>query len=162
MSTWTWIPFCSKPFNPRDTHAQGFTGASYDSFEGLVTYEFNKKVNVSFRAEQYHNPNHFINAAPFGEMSYPFAEDISGPPFPIWSAIAGSFNDVTGGMNYKPRKNIFIRPELRYDWQSGNYGVRAFGQNNLIIDSIYYDSPNPAANTYSSQFLAGIDTVINF
>jgi hypothetical protein len=182
------IPFCSQPFNPfspstyiynPDSTPRGFTGAFYDSLEGLVTYEFNKKVNVSFRAEQYHNPNHFFNAAPFAEMAYPYAENLANPhahgednsvPFPIWSAIGGSFNDITGGMNYKPRKNIFIRPELRYDWQSGNYGVRAFGQNNLIIDSVYNSTDghsrvcckNGENWTYSSQFLAGIDTTINW
>jgi hypothetical protein len=167
MSQVIGIPFCSQPFNPFTTSTRGFTGAWYDSIGGLVTYEFTKKMNVSFRAEQYHNPNKFFNQSPMAEMKFPYAENFSGPPFPIWGAIGGSFNNITGGMNYKPRKNIFIRPELRYDWQSGNYGVNAFGQNNLIINRVYnsYDTAGYANGenwTHSSQVFAGIDTTINF
>ena len=126
----------------------GFTGASYLSFEGLVTYNFNKKWNVSFRPEQFRNPN--------GYFLEPMAAAISnangtfkGAP-PDWGGIKGAFNDVTGGVNYKPTIYSLIRAEVRYDWQSGNYLANGFGQG------------NPNGVTSSSQFEAGIETVMYF
>ena len=57
---------------------------------------------------------------------------------------------MSWGFNYNPVRFARIRPEVRYDWQSGNYRVNAFGQN------------NPNGYTASSQFFAGIDTIITF
>jgi hypothetical protein len=50
--------------------------------------------------------------------------------------FAGNFWALTWGLNYLPTNNIVIRPELRYDWYSGNPGetgggapARPYGRN---------------------------------
>ena len=129
----------------------GFTGASYLSYEGLVTYNFNAKTNVSFRAEQFRNPNGFFlepMAAGLDNYYGPFS-GASGAP-PCWGCIKGAFNDMAFGLNYNVTTHARIRPEIRYDWQSGNYQYNAFGQE------------NPNGVTSSSQVLAAIDAVVYF
>ena len=156
-----------------------FTGASYLSYEGRVHYEFNKKLNATFRIEQFRNPNAYFGQPMFAALNYPSYTGLSanastgcwsysestcydGPP--IWGAAKGAFNDITGGINYNPVKWMRIRPEIRYDWQSGNYGIPLFGQNNLIL---YTDSATTSNgfftnNTESSQVTAAVDTVFYF
>ena len=135
----------------RNACTSNFTGASYNSEEGRVTYEFNKKLNATFRVEQFHNPNGFFGQPMFASWNN---YNSAGPP--IWSsAVKGSFNDVTWGANYNPDVHFRIRPEIRYDWQSGNYGFPAFGQNNLLISTW-------TGGTKSSQVTAAIDTVFYF
>lgn len=46
--------------------------------------------------------------------------------FPV-TAVPGEFNAVTLGINYKINKSAILRPEVRYDWQTGNNGINAFG-----------------------------------
>jgi hypothetical protein len=48
---------------------------------------------------------------------------VSGSPFrgnPNQGGFAGDFYSITGGVNYTPHPNITFRPEVRYDWFSGN------------------------------------------
>jgi len=153
----------------------GFTGASYVSEEGRVTYEFNKKLNATFRIEQFHNPNAFFGEPMFAALNYPWYAGLSGQDCynsggsgdycyegpPIWGAAKGSFNDISWGANYNPNVHFRIRPEIRYDWQSGNYGVPLFGQNNLLIWTNPSDT-HYTSNTESSQLTAAIDTVFYF
>jgi hypothetical protein len=164
-------PLCrggGSDFNPG---APAFNGASYDSITAHVTYSFNKKTNASFRIEQFHNPNAYFGEPPFAAINYPWytgkyqatgecydSEAYCYPGPPVWGAVTGAFNEITGGMNYNPNVHVRIRPEIRYDWQSGNYGIPAFGQNNLLIEK----APYVTYNTESSQFTAAIDTVFYF
>ena len=63
--------------------------------------------------------------------------------FPV-TAAPSDFNALTVGLKYDATKNIVIRPELRYDWQSHNNGVNAFGggtakkQTTLSADVVFY------------------------
>ena len=34
---------------------------------------------------------------------------------------AGSYYNLTGGVNWKPHANLIVRPEVRYDWFAGTY-----------------------------------------
>jgi hypothetical protein len=146
-----------------------FTGASFDDITAHVTYSFNKKLNASFRVEQFHDPNAYFGEPPFSALSYPQYTGLSGTTCgseggycydgpPIWGAVEGAHNDVTGGINYNPNIHFRIRPEIRYDWQSGSYGIPMFGQNNLLIES----GPGYTTNTSSSQVTAAIDTILYF
>jgi hypothetical protein len=33
--------------------------------------------------------------------------------------FAGAFNDLSLGLNWRPNKNIVLRPEVRWDWYDG-------------------------------------------
>ncbi len=50
---------------------------------------------------------------------------------------------ITGGLNWKPKSWLIIRPEVRYDWSTAH--VNVFNNNQA-----------------NNQFLIGIDTVISF
>ena len=130
----------------------GFTGASYLSFEGQVTYNLTKATvnfpptarwNTTVRVENFQNPNGYFNAPPQTQANVP-------ENFPDWSAVRSSLNDISWGVNYNPQSHLRIRPEIRYDWQSGNYQFNAFGHN------------NPNGITASSQVTASLDTVFYF
>lgn len=60
------------------------------------------------------------------------------------AAVRSDFNAVTLGLTYKINKSAILRPEVRYDWQSGNNGVNAFGggtadkQTTLSTDLVIY------------------------
>ncbi len=48
---------------------------------------------------------------------------VSGSPVrgnPNQGSFAGNFYSLTGGLNYLPHPNLLIRPEIRYDWFSGD------------------------------------------
>ncbi len=38
---------------------------------------------------------------------------------PVYGGYAGNFWAASWGLNYKPTRNIIVRPELRYDWFDG-------------------------------------------
>ncbi len=60
---------------------------------------------------------------------------------------AGSYYNLTGGVNWKPHTNITVRPEVRYDWFSGTYRPGGLPYDNATKDN---------------QFSLGFDVVILF
>jgi len=62
--------------------------------------------------------------------------------------FSGSFTELTLGLNWKPKANIFIRPEVRWDWYDGSTN----GGGQLPFD----------AGNSSSQFTVATDLVITF
>lgn len=60
---------------------------------------------------------------------------------------AGSYYNLTAGINYRPHANLMFRPEIRYDWFSG-----VFQQNSLPFDS----------GRDNEQFSAGFDVIFTF
>lgn len=65
---------------------------------------------------------------------------------------AGSYNDLSLGLNWNPRGNkcLLVRPEVRWDWTTD--GVRAFGG----------FAPGTRQFTDSSQFLFAADVIWRF
>ena len=61
--------------------------------------------------------------------------------------LAGHFYEVTGGLNWSPRSNLMIRPEVRYDWFDGQSltGLLPF---------------NAGTDTY--QFTYAVDMIFQF
>jgi hypothetical protein len=61
--------------------------------------------------------------------------------------FAGNFYDVTIGLNYHPNANVQVRPEIRYDWFSGQdlEGVKP-----------YHDG------TSNHQWIYSVDTIVQF
>lgn len=130
-----------------------FTGASYLSYEGVATYAIKPgRLSASLRLENWRDPNGFFGVQPFDVYQNNYLPNNGGPVGlpPSWGGIKGAFNEVTGGLSYNPIRYLRLRPEIRYDWQSGNYGANAFGQN------------NPNGVTSSTQVTAAIDTVVSF
>lgn len=66
---------------------------------------------------------------------------LSGASFP------GSFYEITAGLNWKPRQNIIVRPEFRWDWYEDSGSVAP----------LPYD-----AGDRDSQFLFGIDMIVTY
>lgn len=129
----------------------GFTGASYLSYEGMATYTIKpNKLTASVRLEQFRNPNGYFGQPVFSVVSNTYNTDAYKGNPPNWGGAKGAFNETTLGVNYNPARALRLRPEIRYDWQSGNYVNNAFGRS------------NPNGKTSSSQVTAGIDAIISF
>jgi hypothetical protein len=52
---------------------------------------------------------------------------------------AASYQELTGGVNYKPTANVIVRPEIRYNWTNESVGNGTENFNNTVfgIDAIY-------------------------
>jgi hypothetical protein len=76
----------------------GFSGARWWGANAVATYQYKKNLAFSARAEHFDDKDGFIL-------------------FPS-SLARGSINAVTLGSRYDVSRNISLRPEIRYDWQS--------------------------------------------
>jgi hypothetical protein len=85
----------------------GFTGATWSGINFEAQYDLTSKLAAAFRAETFRDPDGFIL-------------------FPNTSSVKGTMNEVTVGLQWQALNSLRFRPEVRYDWQSGNDGVGAF------------------------------------
>lgn len=102
----------------------GFAGGAYSGVNAQVQYRTSQRMQYGLRLERF--------------------KDLKGIAlFPV-TAVPGTFNALTLGSRYEVNKNVVLRSELRYDWQSGNKQVKAFGggsdtrQTTLSADVIVY------------------------
>ncbi|MHB8902975.1 MAG: porin [Thermoguttaceae bacterium] len=58
---------------------------------------------------------------------------------------SGSYYNLTGGINWKPQANFIVRPEVRYDWFSGN----------AVAGGLPFDN-----HTKDDQFSIGFDVIV--
>ena len=146
------LSICNIPTPSQTPYCRaGFTGASFLSYEGKATYTIvPKKLNASARLEQFRNPNGYFGQPVFSVISNTYNKDAYNGNPPNWGGAKGAFNETTLNLNYNPIRALRLRPEIRYDWQSGNYVNKAFGRS------------NPNGMTSSSQFTASIDAIISF
>jgi hypothetical protein len=63
------------------------------------------------------------------------------------TGFQGDFYEVTAGLNWTPRQNIIVRPEVRWDWFEADAG----------ITKMPYD-----AGDRNSQFLFGCDLIVTY
>ena len=103
----------------------GFSGATYSGVEGQLQYKIDAKLAAAGRLELFRDRNGFAL-------------------FPN-TTVAGDFYEATLGLQWRPAKNLLIRPELRYDWQGHNNGANAF-----------------AGGTKSNQLLFATDIVLQY
>jgi hypothetical protein len=68
--------------------------------------------------------------------------------------FAGNFWALTWGLNYLPTNNIVIRPELRYDWYSGQAGTTGSGDTGARPFGKNFDQ--------TGQFYGGCDVIWQF
>lgn len=78
----------------------GFSGATWWGANAVVTYQYKKNLAFSARVEHFDDKDGFIL-------------------FPS-SLARGSINAFTFGSRYDVTRNLSLRPEVRYDWQSGS------------------------------------------
>jgi hypothetical protein len=102
----------------------GYTGGRYRGANAQVSYRMSETLQYALRAET-------------------FQDRKAVALFPV-TAVAGDFHAVTLGARVDLTRNVLLRPELRYDWQSHNQGVKAFGggtasnQTTLSADLVVY------------------------
>jgi hypothetical protein len=110
-------------------------------FEQIFTYKLTSKWSAGLRYEWVQD-NDGSRIAGIGNV-LGTDKGWSGAP-----GFAGSFSDLSLGLNYRPHPNFTLRPEVRWDWYSG--------------------SPNPAGQlpfgdlAHSSQFTTGLDLIFTF
>ena len=110
-------------------------------FEQLFTYKLNPKWSAGLRYEWVQD-NQGSRVAGIGNI-LGTARGWQGAP-----GFVGPFSDLSLGLNYRPNKNLVIRPEIRWDWYGGG--------------------PNPSNqlpfNTFasSSQFTSAVDAIVTF
>jgi hypothetical protein len=110
-------------------------------FEQLFTYKFNPKWSAAARYEWVQD-NGGSRIAGIGNILGTDKGWQGAPGF------AGSFSDLSFGLNYRPHPNFVLRPEVRWDWYHGAPNGNAelpFG--NLL---------------HSSQFTTGLDLLFTF
>lgn len=77
-----------------------------------------------------------------------------------WKCNGTSLYEMAYGINYKPMKNLTIRPEVRYNWVPGTIGNAPFSQGPLPVASA--TGNGTTANDYNNNFIFGIDAVLTF
>jgi hypothetical protein len=108
--------------------------ASWFGVDNYVTYRLNCCWTAAVRTEWFRDTDGTV-VAPRGDFLLPNGNSAAVGGF------AGNFYDVTIGMNYHPNANVQIRPEVRYDWFSGQglNGVKPYingTQNHQWLGSI--------------------------
>jgi len=110
-------------------------------FEEILTYKLNPKWSAGIRFEWVQD-NQGSRIAGIGNI---LGTDKGWDGLP---GFAGSFSDLTLGLNYRPHPNFALRPEVRWDWYDG--------------------PPNPAGQlpfgdlAHRSQFTFATDLIVTF
>jgi Putative beta-barrel porin-2, OmpL-like. bbp2 len=92
--------------------AEGDTSTWY-GIDGYVTYKNNCCWTSAARFEWFRDSDG-TRVAPVGDFATPTNNNVASV-----GGFAGSFYDITFGANYHPNANVQFRPEIRYDWFSG-------------------------------------------
>ncbi|NLE39575.1 MAG: outer membrane beta-barrel protein, partial [Pirellulaceae bacterium] len=92
--------------------AGGAKSTEYYSVVNYLFYQLNRKWSAGMRAEWFRDQD---GTRVMGVGNLPDARGWMGA-----LGYKGSFTELTVGLNYKPRSNILVRPELRWDWYAGD------------------------------------------
>ena len=118
-------------------------GAQWYGINQYLMYTLNEKWGAGIRAEWFRDDDG-TRVLGLGNL------DVQGwsPPSGSAGGYAGSFSEVTLGVNWKPKANILVRPEVRWD----TYDGPANGAGRLPFD----------AGNSDSQFTFATDVVVMF
>jgi len=119
-----------------------FKGAEYGGVLVEAMYKLTRNTTVGARAEQFRNNDGVF----IGPTTMVYDEH----RIPWWNMVKGSVNEATLGVQYYLTKALRIGPEVRYTWQGGHYGTKAFGAENVD------------GKRYSSQFNEQINLLMYF
>ncbi len=114
--------------------------STWGGLSGIATYKLNCCWTAGTRMEWFRDTDG-TRVAPVGDFGTPNGNAASAGGF------AGNFYDLTMGLNYHPNANLQVRPELRYDWFTGQYlnGVEP-----------YHDGRS------NHQWIGSIDAILQF
>jgi len=127
--TVTLMPFGGNPAG------SPFYGAFYQGEYGQLVYRETKTLSYGARFEHFRNPDGF------GIV-------------PV-STVKSNFNALTVGPHYDVSNYITLRPEVRYDFQTNNHGVNAFGLDNQVVNGV-------VQHTEDHQVTYQMDMLFNF
>ncbi len=117
----------------------GFADADWYSINQHLLYTLSKKWSAGARIEWFRDDDG-TRVLGLGNLDCQGWDGLPG--------FNGSFTELTLGLNWKPRANILVRPETRWDWYSGS--------TNLAGELPFDDG------TSSSQFTFATDVVVMF
>jgi hypothetical protein len=116
--------------------------AEWYGMNQYLLYTINDKWSAGVRAEWFRDDDG-TRVLGLGNLDARGWSPPSGSP-----GYSGSFTALTFGLNWKPRANVFIRPEMRWDWYDGSRNGNAL----LPFD----------AGASSSQFTCATDLIVTF
>lgn len=98
--------------------------AQWYSFVNYLFWQFDDRWMGGMRLEYFRDNNGYVVTAPIRN------EAMLGNPGYWAGDFAGSFWELTFGLNYRHSRNLVVRPELRHDWFSPNTPAtnRPFGR----------------------------------
>jgi putative OmpL-like beta-barrel porin-2 len=120
----------------------GNPDAEWYSINQYLLYTINEKWSAGVRAEWFRDDDG-TRVLGLGNLDARGWSAPSGLP-----GYNGSFTNLTMGLNWKPKANLLIRPEMRWDWSDGSTNAA-----NLL--------PFDAGNS-DSQFTFAADLVLMF
>jgi len=118
--------------------------AQWYGINQYLFYKIDCCWTAGLRAEWFRDDDGFRVAAPGDYAALGFSNNPASA-----GGWAGNFYDVALGLNWKPNGNLTVRPEVRYDWYSGNGGLNG-------VNDPYDDGDS------SHQWLYGFDLVYLF
>ena len=124
--------------------------AQWYSFNQYLFWKFSDEWMGGVRLEYFRDNNGYIIAAPLRNQAE------KGNPGSYADGFAGSFWELTLGLNHYPSENWVIRPELRYDWFSPNTSSTPLPYGKPLGQEI-----GAGGNQYG-QFYAGCDVIFQF
>lgn len=124
--------------------------AQWYSFSQYLFWTFSRSWVGGVRLEYFRDNNGFIVEAPLRNAAE------RGNRGDFTSGFAGSFWELTLGLNHYPNDNWMIRPELRYDWFSPNTSDTPLPYGKPLGQAV-----GAGGNQYG-QLYAGCDVVVQF
>jgi hypothetical protein len=114
--------------------------ASWFGVDSYMMYKLNCCWTAATRLEWFRDTDG-TRVAPIGDFLTPNGNVASAGGF------AGNFYDITAGLNYHPNGNVQVRPEIRYDWFTGDdlNGVKPYH-----------------AGTSNHQWIYSVDAIVQF
>ena len=124
--------------------------AQWYSFANYLFWEFSPQWQGGVRLEYFRDNNGYIISAPLRNES-----QLNNPGY--WAdGFAGTFWELTFGLNWYPNNNWVIRPEIRYDWFSPNASTTPRPYGKPLGQGI------GTGGNQLAQFYAGIDVIWQF
>lgn len=117
----------------------GYQDAEWYSVGQYLLYTLNEKWSAGARLEWFRDDD---GTRVLGLGNLPARGWGAAPGF------NGAFTSLTVGLNWKPKINILVRPEIRWDWYDGTTN---------LVGQLPFDDGNS-----SDQFTAAVDAVIMF
>ncbi len=125
----------------------GTPNAEWYSFTQYLLYTVNDCLSYGVRYEWARDDDGF-RIFGFGSGAEPSIGYQGG-------GYAGTFQDITAGINYKPHANLLVRPEVRWDWYDGASSTNVNAAGVTLARPFNFGQD-------SSQFTVGCDAIFTY